>query len=57
MRNKAKSLVDQFGTYDHKLELASYKYPTLDLLENYGSNKITVNSEELEATKTKLLKR
>ncbi|MDB5060940.1 MAG: cell division protein FtsK, partial [Mucilaginibacter sp.] len=46
---KAKSLVEQFGTYDHKLELASYKYPTLDLLENYGSNKISVDSTELEA--------
>jgi S-DNA-T family DNA segregation ATPase FtsK/SpoIIIE len=53
--DKAKSLVEQFGTYDHKLELASYKYPTLDLLENYGSNKIAVNSEELEANKNKIV--
>ncbi len=53
--DKAKSLVDQFGTYDHKLDLASYKYPPLDLLENYGSNKITVNSEELEANKNKIV--
>ncbi|HTI57494.1 FtsK/SpoIIIE family DNA translocase [Mucilaginibacter sp.] len=53
--DKAKGLVDQFGTYDHKLELASYKYPSLDLLENYGSNKITVNSEELEANKNKIV--
>jgi S-DNA-T family DNA segregation ATPase FtsK/SpoIIIE len=53
--DKAQSLVDQFGTYDHKLELASYKYPTLDLLENYGSNKIPVNSDELEANKNKIV--
>ncbi|MDB4924610.1 DNA translocase FtsK [Mucilaginibacter sp.] len=53
--DKAKSLVDQFGTYDHKLDLASYKYPTLDLLENYGSAKIAVNSEELEANKNKIV--
>ncbi|MEO6852147.1 MAG: DNA translocase FtsK 4TM domain-containing protein, partial [Mucilaginibacter sp.] len=52
---KAKSLVEQFGTYDHKLELSGYKYPPLDLLENYGSNKITVNSEELEANKNKIV--
>jgi S-DNA-T family DNA segregation ATPase FtsK/SpoIIIE len=52
---KAKSLVEQFGTYDHKLELASYKYPTLDLLENYGSNKISVDSTELEANKNKIV--
>ena len=52
---KAKSLVEQFGTYDHTLELASYKYPPLDLLENYGSNKINVNSDELEANKNKIV--
>ncbi|HEY8929313.1 MAG TPA: DNA translocase FtsK [Mucilaginibacter sp.] len=52
---KAKSLVEQFGTYDHKLDLASYKHPTLDLLENYGSNKISVNSDELEANKNKIV--
>lgn len=53
--DKAKSLVDQFGTYDPKLDLSSYKYPTLDLLENYGSNKINVNAEELEANKNKIV--
>ena len=52
---KANSLVDQFGIYDHKLDLASYKYPPLDLLENYGSNKINVNSDELEANKNKIV--
>jgi S-DNA-T family DNA segregation ATPase FtsK/SpoIIIE len=52
---KAKSLVDQFGTYDHKLELAGYKYPPLDLLENHGSNKISVSSEELEINKNKIV--
>jgi S-DNA-T family DNA segregation ATPase FtsK/SpoIIIE len=25
--DKAKSLVEQFGMYDHKLELSGYKYP------------------------------
>ncbi|RFZ81065.1 DNA translocase FtsK [Mucilaginibacter terrenus] len=53
--DKAKALVDEFGTYDHTLELASYKYPTLDLLENYGSNKIAVNTDELEANKNKIV--
>ncbi len=52
---KAKSLVDQFGTYDHTLELASYKYPTLDLLDNHGSSKINVNSDELGANKDKIV--
>ncbi|WP_214070003.1 DNA translocase FtsK [Mucilaginibacter sp. dw_454] len=52
---KAQELVDQFGTYDHKLDLASYKYPTLNLLEEYGTGKIAVNSEELEANKNKIV--
>ncbi|GGH02523.1 FtsK/SpoIIIE family DNA translocase [Mucilaginibacter phyllosphaerae] len=53
--DKAKSLVEQFGMYDHKLDLASYKYPGIDLLENYGAAKIAVNSEELEANKNKIV--
>lgn len=53
--DKAKELVAQFGAYDPKLDLAKYKYPTIDLLENYGSNKISVNSEELEANKNKIV--
>jgi S-DNA-T family DNA segregation ATPase FtsK/SpoIIIE len=51
----AGSLVEQFGTFDPKLDLSSYKYPPLDLLENYGSNKISVNSDELEANKNKIV--
>jgi len=52
---KANELVDQFGTFDPKLDLSSYKHPPLDLLENYGSNKIAVNSDELEANKNKIV--
>jgi S-DNA-T family DNA segregation ATPase FtsK/SpoIIIE len=51
----ANALVEQFGTFDPKLDLSSYKYPTLDLLENYGSNKISVNQDELEANKNKIV--
>ena len=54
--DKAKSLVEQFGTYDHKLELSGYKLPPLNLLEEYGTGgKIAVNSEELEANKNKIV--
>jgi len=53
--DKAKSLIDLFGTYNHKLELALYRYPTLDLLENYSSNHIPVSSEELDANKNKIV--
>jgi len=52
---KSEELVEQFGTYDPTLDLASYKYPHLDLLENHGSNKISVNAEELEANKNKIV--
>lgn len=52
---KSDELVEQFGTYDPTLDLASYKYPNLELLENYGSNKISVNADELEANKNKIV--
>ncbi len=52
---KAAGLVEQFGEYDPKLDLSSYRYPHLDLLENYGSNKISVNPEELEVNKNKIV--
>jgi S-DNA-T family DNA segregation ATPase FtsK/SpoIIIE len=53
--DKAKSLVEQFGMYDHKLELSGYKLPPLNLLEEYGTGKIAVNSDELEANKNKIV--
>ncbi len=43
------------GDYDPTLDLSDYKYPTLDLLENYGDKKIEVNKEELEANKNKIV--
>ncbi|MBM3401807.1 MAG: DNA translocase FtsK [Bacteroidetes bacterium] len=52
---KSTELVEKFGMYDPTLDLSSYKYPPLDLLENYGTNKIAVNSEELEANKNKIV--
>ncbi|WP_129714980.1 DNA translocase FtsK [Pedobacter sp. SYP-B3415] len=52
---KSDDLIEQFGAYDPTLDLSSYRYPTLDLLENYGSNKISVNADELEANKNKIV--
>ncbi|MVN22010.1 FtsK/SpoIIIE family DNA translocase [Mucilaginibacter arboris] len=48
-------LVEEFGLYDPELDLSSYKKPTLELLENYGPNKIQINNEELEANKDKIV--
>lgn len=52
----SEDLVKEFGEYDPTLELSTYKYPPLDLLENYGgSAKISVNTEELERNKNKIV--
>lgn len=51
----SEDLVEQFGQYDPTLDLPNYKYPHIELLENYGSNKISVNADELEANKNKIV--
>lgn len=51
----ANDLVEQFGEYDPKLDLSGYQHPTLDLLKDYGSGKITINQHELEANKNKIV--
>jgi S-DNA-T family DNA segregation ATPase FtsK/SpoIIIE len=37
------------GEYDPKLDLSSYRFPTIDLLENHGSNKNQLSMDELKA--------
>ncbi len=51
----AKSLVDAIGEYDSTLDLSTYQYPSLELLDNHGNGKISVNSDELEANKNKIV--
>lgn len=48
-------LVEDYGEYDPTLELSKFKMPTIDLLEDHGEEKITVNQEELEANKNKIV--
>jgi len=48
-------LVTQFGLYDPTLDLGSYKNPTLELLEQYSSNKVSVDAAELESNKNKIV--
>jgi S-DNA-T family DNA segregation ATPase FtsK/SpoIIIE len=43
------------GEYDPTLDLSHYKKPGLDLLEAYGKGEISVNQEELEMNKNKIL--
>lgn len=51
----ANDLVAEFGEYDPKLDLSGYQYPTLDLLKEYGNGKITINQQELEANKNRIV--
>ena len=52
---KSQELVDKHGLYDHKLELAKFQMPTLDLLRDYGNEEISINREELEENKNKIV--
>src|SRR5690606_33154379 len=51
----ADELVEKVGQYDPKLDLSGYQYPGLDLLNDYGSGKITINNHELEENKDKIV--
>ncbi|MGS2764871.1 DNA translocase FtsK [Sinomicrobium sp. M5D2P9] len=49
-------LVQDFGEFDPKLELGNYQFPPLDLLvEHGGQSGITINQEELEENKNKIV--
>jgi S-DNA-T family DNA segregation ATPase FtsK/SpoIIIE len=41
--------------YDPVLDLRNYKYPTLDLLENHGNDKIVQDVSELEENKNQII--
>ncbi len=41
--------------YDPTLDLPNYKYPTLDLLNEYDVQKVTVSRQELEDNKNKIV--
>ncbi len=53
--NKSKELVEKHGEYDHKLDLANFRMPTIDLLKDYGKEEISVNKDELEENKNKIV--
>lgn len=51
------ALVAQVGEYDPTLDLSSYQFPTIDLLESYGGSKdIVINTNELNNNKDRILK-
>lgn len=53
--NLAAKLVADFGEFDPTLELSNYKFPTIDLLKEYTSVGITINQEELEENKNRIV--
>lgn len=42
-------------TYDPTLDLSGYQFPTLDLLEEHGSDKVKIDAEELERNKNQII--
>ncbi len=53
--NLANKLVEDFGQFDPTLELAKYQFPPLDLLKKYSTEGITINQEELEENKNRIV--
>lgn len=55
-KNISDKLVEDFGEFDPTLELGNYKFPTIELLDQHGvTGGITINQEELEENKTKIV--
>lgn len=52
---KTAEKVQQLKPYDPILDLRDYKYPSLDLLENHGSEKIVQDANELENNKNQII--
>lgn len=52
---KTVSEVENLDPYDPTLDLASYQYPNIDLLNEYDQQKVTVTRQELEENKNKIV--
>jgi len=48
-------VIPALGDYDPTLDLSSYKYPTLDLLDDHASGNAEVSNEELISNKNKIV--
>jgi len=53
--NLSDELVDNFGKFDPTLELGKFQFPKLKLLKQYDSEKITIDKEELEENKNRIV--
>lgn len=53
--NQASKLVQDFGEFDPTLELSNYQLPSIELLRDHASGGITINQEELEENKNRIV--
>ncbi|WP_299888333.1 DNA translocase FtsK [uncultured Lacinutrix sp.] len=53
--NLSDKLVADFGQFDPTLELGNYQFPPLDLLKKYNNEGVTINQEELEENKNRIV--
>jgi S-DNA-T family DNA segregation ATPase FtsK/SpoIIIE len=53
--DKINDTLEEFGVYDPKLDLSSYRLPPIDLLNDYGSKQIQVDKAELESNKNRIV--
>ncbi|WP_044397590.1 DNA translocase FtsK [Lacinutrix sp. Hel_I_90] len=53
--NLSDKLVADFGEFDPTLELSNYQFPPLDLLKKYENEGVTINQEELEENKNRIV--
>ena len=54
-KNLAEQLVEEHGEFDPKADLEGYLLPSVDLLKEYGSGGVSVNKEELESNKDRII--
>ncbi|MBL6660923.1 MAG: DNA translocase FtsK 4TM domain-containing protein [Crocinitomicaceae bacterium] len=54
-KNLAEKLVEEHGEFDPKADLEGYLLPSVDLLKEYGSGGVSVNKEELESNKDRII--
>lgn len=49
------SIRQEYGDYDPTLELSGYLLPPIELLKDYGGGQVSVNKQELEDNKNKIV--
>ena len=54
-QKEIKNKLEELGDYDPTLDLSNYKIPSVKLLNDYGSGKIEIDKEELEANKNRIV--